>query len=182
MKRVIFIEPIIENGELIEFLFNKYNPDSSFVKPHICLVFPFESNVTKDEINNIFERILSKYNDFNICLHGTSISYEGDNNFLFLNIDDQNNILKEISEELYGQLGPNAKLKGEYTPHITIGKSKSVQEIELINSVVSNVLTSSFNARIESIYSKILLKDDNGNIFLENEIEYNFIKEQNKLF
>jgi hypothetical protein len=39
MKRVIFIEPNIENGELIEILFNKYNPDSSFVKPHICLVF-----------------------------------------------------------------------------------------------------------------------------------------------
>ena len=34
MKRVIYIEPEIENKDIIEF-FKKYNPDSRFVNPHI---------------------------------------------------------------------------------------------------------------------------------------------------
>lgn len=44
MKRVIFVEPIIEDRDEIDFLFDKFNPDSKFVRPHICLVFPFKSN------------------------------------------------------------------------------------------------------------------------------------------
>ena len=45
MKRVIFVEPKIENSATILDIFKKHNPDSSFVNPHICLVFPFESDL-----------------------------------------------------------------------------------------------------------------------------------------
>lgn len=83
MKRVIFIEPVIENGEVIESVFRRYNPDSSFVNPHICLVFPFESDLSTVEIANIFQKVLSKYNNFNIRLNGLTISYEDNNNFCF---------------------------------------------------------------------------------------------------
>lgn len=40
MKRVIFVEPDIIDGIKIESFFKQNNPDSSFVNPHICLVFP----------------------------------------------------------------------------------------------------------------------------------------------
>ena len=51
MKRVILIEPLL-NDNLIKSLFNKYNPDSKFANPHICLVFPFKSDLTRKDINN----------------------------------------------------------------------------------------------------------------------------------
>ena len=181
MKRVIFVEPIIENGEVIEEVFKKYNPDSSFVNPHICLVFPFESDLSVEMIDSMFQKILPKYKDFNIDLNSLSISYEGNNNFLFLNVIDENNILKKISEELYAYLGSNAKLKGVYTPHITIGKSKSIQEIESIHDITANLLTGSFKAHITSIYSKILLKDEHGNISLKNEIVYDLSQKESKI-
>lgn len=180
MKRVIFIEPVIENGKVIESLFRKYNPDSSFVNPHICLVFPFESDLTTEEIDNVFQKVLPKYNDFNTRLNGLSISYEEKNNFLFLNVEDENGILKNISEELYGYLGENATLKGTYTPHITIGKSKLIEEIESIHNIASNLLMSSFNAKIHSINSKILVEDADGNVSLEKEIEYDLSQNENK--
>lgn len=181
MKKVIFVEPIIENGEVIEEVFKKYNPDSSFVNPHICLVFPFESDLSTEIIDSIFQKVLPKYKDFNINLNSLSISYEGNNNFLFLNVIDENNILKKISEELYAYLGSNAKLKGVYTPHITIGKSKSIQEIESIHDIAANLLTGSFKAHITSIYSKILVKDEHGNISLKNEIVYDLSQKESKM-
>ena len=133
MKRVIFVEPIIENDEEIKKLFNKYNPDSSFVNPHICLVFPFESDLSTETIDSIFQKELQEVNEFNLQLSGLSISYEGKNNFLFLDVTDEENNLKRISERLYRKLGSNATLRGEYTPHITIGKSKSPEEIERVH-------------------------------------------------
>ena len=48
MKRVIYVEPQIENPDVIFDIFKKFNPDSSFVNPHICLVFPFESDLRKN--------------------------------------------------------------------------------------------------------------------------------------
>ena len=126
MKRVIFVEPQIEDPDTIFDIFRKYNPDSSFVNPHICLVFPFESDLQTSPIESLINNVFSKYNNFDIQLSGLSISYEEKNNFLFLNVIDDSNTLKQMSNELYNCLGDNAKLRGEFIPHITIGKSKSI--------------------------------------------------------
>ncbi len=172
MKLVIFVEPQIENSETIYNIFKKHNPDSSFVNPHICLVFPFESDLKTTELETIFNDIFSKYNSFEVKLNGLSVSYERNNNFLFLNVIDELNILKQMSSELYNSLGDNAKLKGQYTPHITIGKIKSSEEINRINKEAQNLLQSEYTATISTIYCKKLIQDLNGNLKLEHEIEY----------
>lgn len=172
MKRVIFVEPQIENSNLIFDIFKKYNPDSNFVNPHICLVFPFESDLEKNILESIINNILSKYSSFNIKLSGLSISYEKKNNFLFLNVIDELEILKQMSSELYNSLGNNAKLRGDYTPHITIGKSKSVEEINKIKAYSQMLLETDYNATISNVYCKKIINDLNGNIKLEDEIEF----------
>jgi 2'-5' RNA ligase len=172
MKRVIFVKPQIENPKLIFDIFKKHNPDSSFVNPHICLVFPFESNLETRIIESIINDVLSKYISFTIQLSGLSVSYEKRNNFLFLNVIDELNILKQMSSDLYNCLGDNAKLKGQYTPHITIAKSKSVEEIDQVNKDTQTLLQPIYNATISTIYCKKLIKDSNGNIKLEDEIEF----------
>lgn len=172
MKRVIFVEPQIENPETIFDIFKKNNPDSSFVNPHICLVFPFESDLETRIIESIFNDVFCKYSSFVIQLSGLTVSYEKRNNFLFLNVVDELNILRQMSSGLYNRLGNNAKLRGQYTPHITIGKSKSVEEINRINKDSQTLLQSRYNATISAIYCKKLIQDSNGNIKLEDEIEY----------
>ena len=97
MKRVIYVEPIIEDGEIVEELFKKYNPDSNFVNPHICLVFPFDSNLSSEDINKIFMSFLSNLESFYIKLSGLEISYEEKNNFLFLKVIDEYSLLTQIS-------------------------------------------------------------------------------------
>lgn len=172
MKRVIFVEPIIENSEAIFEIFKRNNPDSSFVNPHICLVFPFESDLETRVLESIINDIFSKYSSFDIQLNGLSVSYEKRNNFLFLNVIDERNTLKQMSSELYNSLGDIAKLKGQYTPHITIGKSKSAKEINRLNKEAQNLLQSEYTATISTIYCKKLIQDSKGNIKLEDEIEF----------
>ena len=172
MKRVIFVEPQIDNPETIFDIFKKHNPDSSFVNPHICLVFPFESDLETKTLESIMNDVFRKYSGFDIQLSGLSISYEKRNNFLFLNVIDELNILNHMSSDLYDSLGDNVKLRGSYTPHITIGKSKSAEEINRIIKEAQTLLQTNYNATISTVYCKKLVQDSNGNIKLEDEIEY----------
>lgn len=172
MKRVIFVEPKIDNSETIFDIFKKYNPDSSFVNPHICLVFPFESDLETKILESIINALFSKYSSFDIQLSGLSISYEERSNFLFLNVIDGLNTLRQMSSELYKSLGDNAKLRGKYTPHITIAKSKSIEEINQINEDSKTLLHQKYNAVISTIYCKKIIQDSNSIIRLEDEIEY----------
>ena len=171
MKRVIFVEPKIENSNAIFDIFKKYNPDSSFVNPHICLVFPFESDLQTNELETIINDTFSKYNIFDIQLSGVSVSYEEKNNFLFLNVIDESNTLIQMSSDLYDCLGESAKLRGSYTPHITIGKSKNIDEIDKMFKNSKTMLQQIYKASISTIYCKKLIKDSNNNLKLENEIE-----------
>lgn len=86
-------------------------------------------------------------------------------------IDDLN-ILRQMSSDLYTRLCDNAQLKGQYTPHITIGKSKSAKEINRLNKEAQNSLQSDYTATISTIYCKKLIQDSKGNIKLEDEIEF----------
>ena len=140
MKRVIYVEPQIENPDVIFDIFKNFNPDSSFVNPHICLVFPFESDLQTNILESIINNTFSNYSNFDIQLSGVSISYEEKTNFLFLNVIDESNTLRQMSRELYNCLGDSAILRGEYTPHITIGKSKNVDEINKMYNKSKNLL------------------------------------------
>lgn len=171
MKRVIFVEPKTNNCEDILNIFNKYNPDSSFVNPHICLVFPFESNLDSKSIEILMKDVLRKYYNFDIYLSGLRCSYEKNNNFLFINVLDESNILTKISSELYSKLGDNAKLKGEYQPHITIGKSKNIEEINRIYEEANSLLRNKYKATISNVYCKRMIRDSDGNKYLDTEID-----------
>lgn len=172
MKRVIFIEPQIEYSEVILDIFKKHNSDSSFINPHICLVFPFESDFETSILETIINSVFSKYSRFNIKLSGLSVSYEKRKNFLFLNVIDESNILGKMSSELYDSLGDNTQLRGKYIPHITLAKSKSKEKINQIYNDSRILLQSVCCATISNVYCKKLIKDSDGNTKLEDEIEF----------
>lgn len=96
MKRVIFVELKIEDNKDILNVFNQYNPDSSFVKPYICLVFPFKSCIEPNMIDYILEEVLENYGEISIKQSGISVSYEGKNFFKFLNVIDDHGLLNSI--------------------------------------------------------------------------------------
>ena len=180
MKRVIYVEPIIENNNLIYEFFYKYNSDSKFVNPHICLVFPFESNIETSTIDELFRNVFDDINSFKISLSGIEESLEEKNNFLFLKVNDASDNLKNLIQKLYKRLEGSAKLKGEYNPHITIAKNSSVDCINSIMEEAKCFSNISFDAYVDNINCGVLSKDENGNIVLKNELVYSLDNVKNK--
>lgn len=180
MKKVIYVEPVIENCDVIYNFFSKHNPDSKFVNPHICLVFPFESEIETSTIEEIFKDVFSDIDGFKIGLSGIEERLEEKNNFLFLKVYDASDNLKNLSEKLYKRLEGSAILKGEYNPHITIAKNSSVDCINSIMEEAKCFSNISFDAYVDSINCGVLSKNENGNIVLENELVYSLDNVKNK--
>lgn len=177
MKRVIFVEPNIENNNDILSIFQQNNIDSKIVNPHICLVFPFESELPTEYIEKLFSN-LEILDEFYIELQGLSVSYEKDNNFLFLNVINDVNLTK-LSEYLYKGLNGNAKLKGEYIPHITLAKNKSKYEIDKLYELYKDQFNEKLKLKVDKIYSKIICLDKNNELYLQDELEFSFRKNSN---
>ena len=54
--RTIMIFPDFEQMEIIESIREKYDPLYQLVKPHITVVFPFDMDVSNEELSKILER------------------------------------------------------------------------------------------------------------------------------
>jgi len=172
LKRVIFVEPQIENSDEIYEFFEKNNPDSSMVGIHICLVFPFHSDLDSVAIKNMMMEVLGNIKTFQIVIKGTSISLEAKNNFLFLNVEDRDNILFEISNQLYKRLDGYAYLKGDYNPHITVGKCLDLDKFEKMKIELERIGEIEFNATVDKVYCKVMQKDENVDMYLKDEVCY----------
>ena len=55
-QRTIMIFPDFEQMEIIESIRKKYDPLYQLVKPHITVVFPFDMDVSNEELSKILER------------------------------------------------------------------------------------------------------------------------------
>ena len=83
MLRTIMIFPQFSNIEIINEIRDRYDPLAKLVRPHITIVFPFESEMTNDELAEKLTRSLKDVGPFELVLHGFS---KTDDNYLFLNI------------------------------------------------------------------------------------------------
>ena len=56
--RTIMIFPEFDNIDIIDEIRAKYDPLAKLVRPHITIVFPFEMEITNDELSMILENRL----------------------------------------------------------------------------------------------------------------------------
>ena len=68
MLRTIMIFPQFENIEIIDEIRDRYDPLAKLVRPHITLVFPFESEMTNDEIEEKLTSSLKGVKPFELIL------------------------------------------------------------------------------------------------------------------
>lgn len=68
MKRTIMIFPHFENMNIIDQIRSKYDPLAQYVKPHITLVFTFESDLTVEELRNHLNRVLADFEPFELSM------------------------------------------------------------------------------------------------------------------
>lgn len=168
LKRSILLFPEFENVELIESIREKYDPLYKLIRPHITLVFPFESELTQKQIEEHIRYQLKDIKPFKIELR--EITGTNDN-YLFLNVKKGNDEIIRIHDLLYTNiLEPYRDRRYTYTPHITLGRfsnkpalTKAVSRYKdfdhlfktVINEVNVEIIDKQENSQIES---KVLLK------------------------
>lgn len=171
LKRCIMIFPKFENGQIIDKIREQYDPLANHVRPHITLVFPFDSDIKTIELKEHISTVLSDITSFEIILNGITPT----NNFgryLFLNIKKVKNEIIELYKRLYtGILEDHFPvwLKGKtFLPHMTVGNFDNEEKFEIAAKETVNI-NDSFKTIVNKVSVEII--DENEDSIIEMEIE-----------
>ena len=119
-KRVIVIFPKFERLGLIEQIRSMFDPLATSTEAHITLVFPFESNVSSEQLHSHIKDATRNIQPFQLKLQGIT-GHEGE--YLFLNVKRGNDQIIELHDKLYtGVLAPYLLHSHTYVPHLTVGR------------------------------------------------------------
>lgn len=167
--RTIMIFPEFKNIHVINTIRKKYDPLAELVMPHITLVFPFESELTNEELSIYLKECLINIKPFVLELGGISKKEDKYGNYLFLNIKSGMDIIKNINNILYKGKLKLFKPEEQYIPHMTVGKLSSK---ELLNQAFEDI--SNYNERFDTIVKKISVEmigeNEESIIIIEQEL------------
>ena len=165
--RTIMIFPEFENMEIIDNIRKKYDPLAELVRPHITLVFPFESSMSNAELAGILNVRLRDIKPFEIKLCGISKQEDDYGKSLFLNVLKGIDEVKAIHRVLYD----NEFDKGlDYVPHMTVGKFPT---LEMMERAFDNIklMEDIFCTVVKKVSVEMIGCDEESIIIMEKELE-----------
>ena len=165
-KRTIMIFPQFDNMHSIKAFRKKHDPLYGLVRPHITLVFPFESGYSQTEIEAALAQALAEVPPFAIELKGLM----QDRQWIFLDVTQGRDTIVEIHKNLYAKHFSQYRPSWlqEYTPHVTVGQFKSSLEAQNVYET-ENHLTESFTCVVQAISVEII--GENEESILETEYQ-----------
>lgn len=169
MLRTIMIFPQFKNIEIINEIRNRYDPLAKLVRPHITLVFPFENEMSNEELEEKLVSSLKDVKPFELVLHGFS---KTDDNYLFLNIEKGKDIIEGIHDELYANHFKDYDLGLPYIPHMTVGKLNNDQELSNAYEYVKNIDVS-FQTIVNKISVEMIGEHDESIIVFDRRLDDN---------
>ena len=99
--RTIMIFPEFEDIDLIDEIRAKYDPLAKLVRPHITIVFPFEMEITNDELSMILDNRLRDIESVVIEMQGFSKCEDRFGNYLFFNVVTGMENITQLHDLLY---------------------------------------------------------------------------------
>ena len=168
-RRTILIFPEFENINIINEIRKKYDPLADLILPHITLVFPFESELSNEELKLYLEECLSDVHPFKIELEGFTKKDDRYGYYLFLNVVKGTDIIKNIHEILYKDKLQEFNLGYEYVPHMIVGKLPS---IELLDKAFEDVIKyrDKFSTLVKKISVETIGENEELIIIIEKEL------------
>lgn len=167
INRAIIIFPEFSNIQILNEIRSKYDPLCNYIAPHITLVFPFKSNLTKKDLIEHLKEKLAGTNSFELIAKGVTGASDG---YVFLDVKTGNDNIIELHDKLYKGILKNYHNKFiPYTPHITIGRLKDDDKHKEVVELLSD-FDIEFRVVIDKINIEII--DDSEKSVLE--YEYNF--------
>lgn len=129
MKRAIVLFPDFYNMDVIQEIRENHDPLVHCIAPHLTLVFPFESDLSTDELQQHCDARLKGMKSFHILLKGITGDFR--DGYLFLNVKEGNDSVIELHDRLYsGVLERFLCRKITYCPHLTVGKLQNPRDFE----------------------------------------------------
>ncbi len=127
--RTIMFFPQFQNMEIIDNIRKQYDPLADMVRPHITVVFPFESSMSDNGLAEILEVRLQAVAPFELELGGISKQEDVFGYYLFLDVIKGREEICQIHQILYDNEFKDFDKGYPYIPHMTIGKLSSSQEL-----------------------------------------------------
>ena len=155
-KRDILIFPRFENIEKIQRIRKKYDELYEIIPPHITLAFPFENEISNNEIKVKLKQLLKEVKPFKIKCKGITIKEDKrvGTFYIFLDFVEGKDIIKDINKKIYTEV-LNKQIIENYEPHITLGTTNNINEkIELdeeFETIVNSVVVETIGENEESI-------------------------------
>lgn len=155
-KRDILIMVDFPNIEKIKEIQKKYYDIADKIDPHIAVTFPFDSDISDEELYKELTKIAEKYKPFRITCHGVSTPV-GEPDYRFLNVIENNDIIKSMSDDIYKNIIPELleyRDKYNYVPHISLANKPLDEEIQLEDTfemVVDSLYVERIGSNDESI-------------------------------
>ena len=159
-KRDVLIMVDFPNIEKIKEIQNKYYDIADKIGPHIAVTFPFDSDLSDEELYEKLSKALEKYRPFRITCHGVSTP-AGEADYRFLNVIENKEIIKSMSDDIYKSIIPEHlehRDKYNYDPHISLANKPLDEEIQL-DETFEMIVDSLYVERIGSNDESIKLFD-----------------------
>lgn len=168
--RTIMIFPEFENMFVIDAIRKKYDPLAELVRPHITLVFPFDSTISNEELEQILEKRLADIKPFTLELSGFSKQEDGFGNYLFLNVLQGAEELSLIHKLLYESELKEFDLGLEYMPHMTVGKLPTVEQMDKAYAEVC-ACQDRFRTIVNIVSAEMIGENEESIIVIEKKLE-----------
>jgi 2'-5' RNA ligase len=170
-KRTIMIFPQFENINIINQIREKYDPLANHVRPHITLVFTFESNLETIELKEHLKKVLTETICFKMTLQEIVKIDNPLGMYLFLDIKQGNEQIKKLNEKLYTGIlqtyKPNWLNEGTFMPHMTIGNFTSREDLNIAFKD-TELIKEGFSTIVDKISVEII--DENEDSIIEMEV------------
>ena len=167
--RTIMIFPEFENMDVINDIRKKYDPLADLVLPHITLVFPFDCELTNEELNLHLKERLEGIHPFKIKLEGFSKQEDRYGNYLFLNVVQGIDVIKNIHDMLYKDKLKQFDSGRDYVPHMTVGKVSSIELLDKAFEYVSKC-NEKFSTVVKRISVEMIGEHEESIIIIEHDL------------
>ena len=167
--RTIMIFPEFENMEIIDSIRDRFDPLAKLVRPHITIVFPFESDMSNEELSTVLDLRLKEITPFDVVLKGFSKHSDSFGHTLFLNLEKGCESITQIHDSLYANEFKSFDMGYEYVPHITVGKLPTAEEMDAAFESIRNI-GETFTTRVRRISVEMIGEHEESIIVLEKDI------------
>lgn len=152
-KRDVLIMVDFPNIGKIKEIQKKYYDIADKIEPHIAVTFPFDSDISDEELYEKLCKVAEKYKPFKITCHGVSVP-SGEPDYRFLDVTENKDIIQSMSDDIYNSIIPHElehRDKYNYVPHISLANMPLDEEIELDDT---------FEMTVDSLYVERIGSND----------------------